>query len=247
MAPLTEWSLKDERARSGQASLCVAQWLADYWANICSCLLLCLLMAAPAHTGMWSVTAIDGVLTFFMQLHIHCALWADNWYLAFIHCGKLNIVYDTMQNRKTTCRHSMAIIWWILKTIAIDHMISSSLQNSKSTTSIILRLKFSQESNQNEFYGEPRRQRKNNRRYVLHGSDWMHCGQTAGPRGDHFKEKQLWGMGLSAQIEKYSIVMLTQDQVQLSSLIFENIPKFYNLWNFDALSSLLWLFIQQAS
>ena len=178
-------------------------------------------MAAPAHTGMWSVTAIDGVLTFFMQLHIHCALWADNWYLAFIHCGKLNIVYDTMQNRKTTCRHSMAIIWWILKTIATDHMISSSLQNSKSTTSIILRLKFSQESNQNEFYGEPR-WRKNNRRYVLHRSDWMHCGQTAGPRGDHFKEKQLWGMGLSAQIEISSIVMLTWDQV-------ENIPKFYNL------------------
>ena len=126
-----------------------------------------------------------------------------------------------MQNRKTTCRHSMAIIWWILKTIATDHMISSSLQNSKSTTSIILRLKFSQESNQNEFYGEPRR-RKNNRQYVLHGSDWMHCGQTAGPRGDHFKEKQLWGMGFSAQIEISSIVMLTWDQV-------ENIPKFYNL------------------
>ena len=36
-------------------------------------------------------------------------------------------------------------------------------------------------------------------------------------------------MGLSAQIEKYSIVMLTQDEVELSSLIFENIPKFYYL------------------
>ena len=50
----------------------------------------------------------------------------------------------------------------------------------------------------------------------------MHCGQTAGPRGDHFKEKQLWGMGLSAQIEISSIVMLTQERV-------ENILKFYNL------------------
>ena len=111
-----------------------------------------------------------------------------------------------MQNRTTTCRHLMAIIWWILKTIAIDHMISSPLQNSESTTSIILRLKFSQKSNEKEFYC---RRRKNNWRYVLHGSDWMQCGQSAGPRSDHFKDNQLWGMWLSAQIEISSFVMLT--------------------------------------
>ena len=148
-------------------------------------------MAAPAHTGMLSVTAINACECFALCLHlivlyeliltcpISCMYWRYTLHNIFV-----SRVAEWKRPPADNGWQSVGGYW---KPLPQDLFLAKSKVNHTNHTK---RLKSAQKS---DWIYKKSWQRENNWLYVLYGVDSMHFGRTVGPRGDHFKENQLWG------------------------------------------------------